>query len=90
MLVKTKKIHGDFLVMDESDIKILFMLIKRSEEFSKLDFTDQKVLVWFLCHSPNKVNSWVDYLAEDYHRRTISVDGVKLLDDLKELMYPQC
>lgn len=79
--------ENNFMILDESDFKILALLIKRSSEFSKLDFSDQKILVWFLIHAPKKVQSWIDYLTDSYAaQRAIALNGVRLYDDIKGLL----
>jgi hypothetical protein len=86
-MVKMKNTGADFMALDESDFMILPLLIKRSAEFPKLEFSDQEVLLWFLMHSPNRVKSWIDYLDGDYHnKRVISIDGPKLYDEIKDLL----
>jgi hypothetical protein len=82
-----KNTEVDFMALDDSDLKILLLLMKRSVEFPRLEFSDQEVLIWFLTHSPNRVKSWIDYLAEDYNRkRAVSIDGQKLYNEIKDLL----
>ncbi len=52
-------------------------------EFLKLDETDRKVLFWLIEHvHPKSTKSWIDYIAEDYKRKGIKIDTVKLFDEI--------
>lgn len=73
----------DFMILDDSDFKILVLLIRRSAEFSKLESIDQKILVWYLTHSPIQLKSWIERLSDDY--RT-SFSSEKLFNEIKHLL----
>ena len=55
-----------------------------SQEFSKLDGIDRKVLFWLLENSPKAVKSWIEYEALNYRTtRSIEIDTVKLYKEVK-------
>ena len=81
-----KKKLKNFLVLSNSDMIVLKLLAKHSPEFSKLDVADQKVLIWYITHAPERVASWCEYLCESYSREDRRCINFKsLLLDIDEI-----
>ena len=82
-----KSERKNFLALGESDYKILIMLIRRSAEFSKLNSADQQVFVWYLIYSPIRLKSWIDHLSESYSKSASSFNGIRLIEEIKDLIF---
>jgi hypothetical protein len=52
-------------------------------EFFKLDRADMRALFWIMDNAPESIESWTQYVNEDYSRRKgIEINQKKLLNEI--------
>lgn len=79
--------RNEFLKIDFQEREIFSSLMKNSTEFFKIEEIDRNVMVWLVCESPSRVKSWLEYLASDYRRKSISIDADKLFGDIQQMIF---
>ena len=53
-------------------------------EFFKLDAIDREVLLWTITHAPRSLQSWIDYIAIEYRKKSVHIDKEKLYSETQE------
>jgi len=56
----------------------------KNNEFAKLVSVDQDLCIDLLENRPQRLRSWVGYVAADYAKKGITIDSAKLLRELTE------
>lgn len=52
-------------------------------ELFKLERTDMKALFWIMDHAPDAIQSWTEYIVEDYSRKKgIQIDDKRLYKEI--------
>lgn len=56
----------------------------KSNEFAKLTKVDQELSIDLLEKRPKQLRAWVQYVAVDYAKKGVTIDGDRLLQELTE------
>lgn len=77
-----------FLEVEAIERKIFVDLMRNSKEFFKMDEVDKTILAWMVLQTPQRIESWIDYVVLDYDRKKGGrINPKELIFDLRNNIF---